>query len=157
MEKMDLDIGNLFYIVITLVAVILGVAGKKRKQSPAPPQGSSENERPPGFMQTLENLLNMGQEELPFEEETETEIPVEEPQPEYASEKSAFMQEYERVTGRDLGFQGNRIAEVKEEDMEKLEVIDLDEKGGTNYFDIVRDFDAETAVIFSAIINRIDY
>jgi hypothetical protein len=38
-----------------------------------------------------------------------------------------------------------------------MEVVDLDEMQGTNYFEIVRDFDAGTAVVYSAIINRLDY
>jgi hypothetical protein len=38
-----------------------------------------------------------------------------------------------------------------------LEVVELDDEGGTNYFEIVRDFDAGTAVVYSAIINRVDY
>ena len=40
---------------------------------------------------------------------------------------------------------------------EPLEVIQLEEEEGTNYFEIIKDFDAGTAVVYSAIINRIDY
>jgi hypothetical protein len=36
-------------------------------------------------------------------------------------------------------------------------MIDIDEKEGTDYFEIVKDFDAGTAVVYSAIINRVDY
>jgi hypothetical protein len=38
-----------------------------------------------------------------------------------------------------------------------LEVISLDDEGGTNYFEVIKDFDAGTAVVYSAIINRVDY
>ena len=40
---------------------------------------------------------------------------------------------------------------------EPLEVIDLEEEEGTDYFEVVKDFDAGTAVVYSAIINRVDY
>ena len=38
------------------------------------------------------------------------------------------------------------------------EVIDLEmEEGGVDYFQVVKDFNAGTAVVYSAIINRLDY
>lgn len=40
---------------------------------------------------------------------------------------------------------------------EVLEVFDLDELPGTDYFEIVKDFDAGTAIVYSSIINRLDY
>jgi hypothetical protein len=178
MGKIDLDIGNIFYIVITIVAVILGLVGRKKRKPSASPSGSSESGKAPGFMENLENILKMGQEgpgvsgwqeeetgepqaeeymaEIPAEGYM-AEIPEEEPEPELASEKSAFMQEYEHLLGRDTGFDANRILETRQEDMEKLEVVDLDAEEGPNYFEIIRDFDAATAVIYAAIINRIDY
>ncbi len=41
--------------------------------------------------------------------------------------------------------------------IEPLEVIQLDDEWGTDYFEVVKDFDAGTAVVYSAIINRVDY
>ena len=40
---------------------------------------------------------------------------------------------------------------------EPLEVIHIKEGEGTDYFEIIKDFDAGTAVVYSAIINRIEY
>ena len=40
---------------------------------------------------------------------------------------------------------------------ESMELGDMDHEGEANYFEIVKDFDARTAVIYSAIINRLDY
>ncbi len=50
---MDFEIGNLFYIVITIVAVVVGLLGKKKKPAG---QGTSETggEKRPGFLENLE-------------------------------------------------------------------------------------------------------
>jgi hypothetical protein len=49
------------------------------------------------------------------------------------------------------------MTEEGEQTNEELELFELDEIPGTNYFEIVRDFDAGTAVVYSTIINRLDY
>jgi hypothetical protein len=40
---------------------------------------------------------------------------------------------------------------------EDLEVIDLDKESGPDFFEMVNEFDAKTAIVYSAIINRLDY
>ena len=153
---MDFEIGNILYIVITLVAVIVGVLGKKKK----PANGGSSapgSEARPGFMENLERVLQMGQEpaEITELQNFEEDVPVEEEVPVHTAEKSfndlrnrpSIMDEYDRIMNR------SKDGELSE----ALEVMDLDEMQGTDYFEIVREFDAGTAVVYSAIINRLDY
>ena len=163
---MDFDIGNILYIVIMLVAVIVSLLGKKKK----PAQGGSEKpagESRPSFMENLERVLSMDQEQTQIKdlqnfeedlpvEEFHSEEPVQEAKPEVLKGPT-IMEEYERIMNlnRDLDpdlmmAQGGVLPDA-------LEVIDLDELTGTDYFEIVRDFDAGTAVVYSAIINRLDY
>ena len=163
---MDFDIGNLLYIVITLVAVIIGVLGKKKKPAEGG-SGEQESEAKPGFLENLERVLQMGQEQPQVRDlqDFEEDLPVEQVIPDEVEEESfadlrnrpSIMDEYDRIMNRSgdgeldsmMGDEGNMD--------EVLEVLDLDEISGTNYFEIVRDFDAGTAVVYSAIINRLDY
>ena len=162
---MDFDIGNILYIVIMLVAVIVSLLGKKKK----PAEGGSEapaGETRPSFIENLERVLTMDQEQTQIKDlqDYEEDLPAEEfpsmdplqaVQPE-AQKGLTMMEEYERIMNRrdmnpDLMMaEGGVLPDA-------LEVIDLDNLPGTNYFDIVRDFDAGTAVVYSAIINRLDY
>jgi len=161
---MDFEIGNILYIVITLVAVIVGVLGKKKKPadggSSAPESGAR-----PGFMENLERVLQMGQEPVEITElqENEEDLAVEEVVPVPAAEESfddvrnrpSIMDEYERIMNRSRD--GEFLMDDGELNNEALEVLDLDDMQGTNYFEIVREFDAGTAVVYSTIINRLDY
>ena len=163
---MDFDIGNILYIIITLVAVMIGLLGKKKKPAEGD-TGAAEGESRPGFLENLERALTMDQEQpqvrdlrdfeadLPAEEYTE-ELPVEEIKPQVLK-KPGILEEYERIMSRrsELG-QDIMMAEGGVLS-ESLEVIDLDEEYGTDYFEIVKEFDAGTAVVYSAIINRLDY
>ena len=160
---MDFEIGNILYIVITLVAVIVGVLGKKKK----PADGGSSapgSEARPGFMENLERVLQMGQEPVKSTElqDFEEDLPVEEVVPVHAAEESfvdvrnrpSIMDEYDRIMNRSKD--GEFVMEDGELS-EALDMIDLDEMQGTDYFEIVREFDAGTAVVYSTIINRLDY
>jgi len=160
---MDFEIGNILYIVITLVAVIVGVLGKKKK----PANGGSSapgSEARPGFMENLERVLQMGQEPVEITElqNFDEDVPVEEEVPVHVAEESfddirnrpSIMEEYDRIMNR------SKDREFMMEDGEHseiLEVMDLDDMQGTDYFEIIRDFDAGTAVVYSTIINRLDY
>jgi hypothetical protein len=162
---MDFDIGNILYIIITLVAVLIGVLGKRKKPAEGG-SGAPSGEARPSFMENLERMLTMDQEQpqikdlqdfeadLPAEEYT-SEVPEEQIQAEVTT-GSKLMQEYEQLMsqrGRDPDLavaERGRISDA-------IKVIDLEEEYGTDYFEIVRDFDAGTAVVYSAIINRLDY
>lgn len=156
---MDFDIGNILYVVITLVAIIASLLGKKKKP------GTKESK--PGFLENLEKALNMGQEDPAVVDLQDYEPDLEEderPDPvfyEEASEQSkqapTLMEEYEKMMAdrqasgyASMHFDGEEVSEP-------LEVINLEEEGGTDYFEIVKDFDAGTAVVYSAIINRVEY
>ena len=163
---MEFDIGTILYIIITLVAVLIGVLGKKKKPAEGG-SGTPAGESRPSFMENLERVLTQGQEQpqitdlRSYEEDLPAEgYLAEEPQEEVqpmANPGMTLMQEYERIVreGREsdpdlMMAEGGVVSET-------LEVIDLDDETGTDYFEIVRDFDAGTAVVYSAIINRIDY
>ena len=157
---MDFEIGNILYIVITLVVVIVGLLGKKKK-----PQGQgnegSDGEAKPGFLENLEKAFNMKmQDQVVDLREYEEDLPEEEkvePAPEPKSKTSGFKEEYEHlVAAREKNRQRDTVLSQADEITETIDEIQDDEKG-TDYFEVVKDFDAGTAVVYSAIINRVDY
>jgi len=161
---MDFEIGNILYIVITLVAVIVGVLGKKKKPADGGSGAPGESAARPGFLENLERVLQMGQEqpEIKDLQEFETDLPdeevltVEESHADLRN-RPGIMEEYDRIMNRsNEGELGSMMAEGGLTD-EALEVFDLDGTQGNNYFEIVRDFDAGTAIVYSTIINRLDY
>lgn len=163
---MEFDIGTILYIVITLVAVLVGVLGKKKKPAEGAP-GTTQGEARTSFMENLERVLTQGQEQaqvrdlqdyeadLPAEEYVSDEL-VEEPLAE-TRRSGSLMDQYEEIMRRKTGSDADPMVSEGGKMEEVLEVIDLDEEYGTDYFEIVRDFDAGTAVVYSAIINRLDY
>jgi hypothetical protein len=157
---MDFDIGNILYVVITLVAIVASLLGKKKKPA-------AKNAKP-GFFENLEQVLKMEQEdpvlmnlqreEPDFQDEVE-EIDYTYGQEEYAplTEAPTFAEEYAEI----MSNQDNSSLEgySMEGDLSTLplEVIELDNDERPDYFQIVSEFDARTAVIYSAIINRLNY
>ena len=162
---MDFDIGNLLYIVITLVAVIIGVLGKKKKPADGG-SGAPKSAARPGFLENLERVLQMGQEQTEIKnlQDFEADLPDEEAITVEAEEshsdlrnRPSILEEYDRIMNQSKeGELGSMMEEGGFTDG-ALEVVDIDETQGNNYFEIVRDFDAGTAVVYSAIINRLDY
>ncbi len=165
---MDFDIGNIFYIIITLIVVIIGLMGKKKPGS----KGAGKGKGSPvtGFMENLEKAFNPDQEEQyamdPREEqytvdiqEAETDLPQEETEPGYddAPKPLTLMEEYE-LTLKNTGEQGDLGGSLIEEMVtDPLEIIELDEVEGIDYCEAIRRFEAGTAVVYSTIINRLDY
>ena len=168
---MDFDIGNILYIVITLVAVIIGVLGKKKKPGT---QGAGEggSETQPGFMENLERMLTGAQSnpEVTDLQDYEEDIPAEEGmEPGYTSESDwdarrtpNIMDEYERIMHGN-GQEATDISSTGAFSQEELNMIgpleleELDDESGVNYFEVMDGFDARTAIVYSAIINRLDY
>jgi hypothetical protein len=155
---MDFEIGNILYILITLVAVIIGLLGKKKKAADEGSEAPASENRQPGFMENLERMLTMGEEQAQIKDlqDFEADLPAEEPVPEDMSRPS-LLDDYERLMTRDQGMDPDLMMAEGGIISDALEVIDLDDLSGTDYFEIVRDFDAGTAVVYSAIINRLDY
>ena len=160
---MDFEIGNILYILITLVAVIIGILGKKKKPAG---QGTGETAKKsqPGFLENLERAFSMGQEDrlVVDLQDHEEDIPVEEDSIEPTSEPKPralnLMEEYDQMRGKqreDMNL--DMILSEAESTTDPLEIIHLDDEEGTDYFEVIKDFDAGTAVVYSAIINRIDY
>lgn len=161
---MDIDIGNILYIVITLVAVIVGLRGKKKKSTQETAEASEDTARP-GFMENLERVLNMGQEEPmvadlePYEEDLsfeEVTIEVEEPAS-ILNNRPGIMDDYNRIMNRNTDGAVELIDLEGESMTETVELVDLDYVEGPDYFEIVENFDAGKAVVYSAILNRLDY
>jgi hypothetical protein len=182
---MDFDIGNLFYIIITLVVVIVGLLGKKKKPAGGT-SGSQASKSRPGFFENLEQVLQMGQEQsgirdpedyhedLPEEEPSfafEAEDPslareAEEPTSSYAAGNTAMdlrnrpgiMEEYERIMKQGIDYSMDPFSAEGASSTDALQVIDLDEEYPiTNYLEIIRGFDPGTAIVYSAIMDRLDY
>jgi hypothetical protein len=163
---MDFEVGNILYIVITLVAVIIGLLGKKKKPADGG-SGTPESVSRPGFMENLERVLQMGQEEPEIKDlqDFEADLPVEQVIPAEVVEESlldlrnrpSIMEEYDRIMNRNKD--GELDFTMTEGGLTDgaMQVVDLDETKGSNYFEIVRDFDAGTAIVYSTIINRLDY
>ena len=169
-RKMDFEIGNILYIVITLVAVIIGLLGKKKKPAKGG-SGGPEGSARPGFLENLERVLQMGQEpaEITELQEFEADLPVEEPVAEPVAAEAvddffldirnrpSIMDEYDRIMNRGNDGELDIMMDGDEFASDAVELFELDEIPGTNYFEIVKDFDAGTAVVYSTIINRLDY
>jgi len=160
---MDFEIGNIFYIVITLVAVIVGLLGKKKKPT-GQGTGETAGETRPGFLENLERALNMEQEKRvvvdlqDYEEDLSVDKEFEEPPPVTVPAPMTLMEEYEQMQAKrreNLTTDSSRYkADIT---TGSLEVVQLDDDEGTNYFEVIKDFDAGTAVVYAAIINRLDY
>ena len=161
---MDFDIGNILYVLITLVAIIVSLMGKKKK-----PAGKQSK---PGFFENLEAALKMEQEDpvvmdlgdhepdLAEEGDMYKAEPVEEPVQEVSvpeSETSALLREYEELMVKRGGSPVEALHTEGESVTDSLELVQLEDEDEVDYFEIVKDFDAGTAVIYSAIINRLDY
>ena len=137
---MDFEIGNILYVVITLVAIIIGLLGKKKKPA-GTGSGAAEESGSSGILESLGKVFNMGEEEFIYEADPYYEkLPVEEiiePDDKPISELS--------ITKR-------------EQMKESMAVEDNGEEGeGIDYFELVKDFDLVTAVIYSTIIHRKEY
>ena len=164
---MDFEIGNLLYIVITLVAVIVGVLGKKKKPADGGSGAPDKSAARPGFLENLERVLQMGQEQTEISDlqDFEEDLPLEEVLPVQAVEQDhadlrnrpSVLDEYDRIMNQAKDVELDLMMEDGELSGDSMELVDLDGMQGTNYFDIVRDFDAGTAVVYSTIINRLDY
>jgi hypothetical protein len=174
---MEFDIGTLIYIIITIIAIVAGVAGKKK--TPAGNTGASEGgsksffekleEKIGGFVDEAKETTGSVTEEIraPFTEEEpvmEREVASDDNREqdknywrnnsesaydEYAGEYDPDQQEnLEQIASE-------AIRSTNESDM--LQVIDMDESYHPDYYEIVREFDLGTAVIYSSIINRKEY
>ena len=175
---MDFDIGNLIYIIATLVAIIVGLLGKKKKKPMG--EGGPASEPEPrknnifealgkeleGFM--VQNQPNVSQpEEEAFIEEEAYDRDVYEPltsgyqpidfDPDPDPVPDPFMSEFEGSLNPNTEKNYDLLQSEAISSTPELQVIDLDEDEGQDYFEVVKDFDLETAVIYSAVINRTEY
>ena len=162
---MDVDIGNILYIVITLVVVIIGLLGKKKKPGTGD-SGAAEAPRRPDFLENLSRVLQMDQEPMEVRDlkDYEEDLPSEETAASNSvggasaslNTRGRLMDDYDRLMKQG---QEEELSMEGEDGLTPgaLEVIELEELEGTNYFEIIKDFDAGTAVVYSAIINRLDY
>ena len=165
---MDVDIGNLLYIIITLVALALGLFGSRKKKPADGNPAGSEGSSGPGFLENLERALSdLGREETEVVElnRDEPDLVVEEdeyePFKEYLAAKEEEANErnasYEDLTHQEEALSREMYGEQEGSEEKPLEVVDLDQEEGVDYFDVVRNFNLGTAVVYSAIINRLDY
>ena len=175
---MEFDIGTLFYILITIIAIVASVLGKKKKPVDGEPD-SDEASGPFGFFSKLEEQISgmvddTKEEVQPVAEEV---IAADEPdnyriqqeQGGYDWQLASFDGDSATSGNYYNEFEGFYDADKKEnldsiiKEAEKstseqnLEVIDMDDITNPDYFEIAKGFDLGTAVIYSTIINRKEY
>ena len=69
--------------------------------------------------------------------------------------KGSLLDDYERIMGHRLN-EETGLYEEGQYTTEPLEVVELEDEG-TDYIEIIKNFDPGKAVIYSAILNRIEY
>ena len=176
---MDFDIGTLFYILITIVAIVAGVLGQKKK----PVEGQQvpgENSGPFSFFSKLEEQIeglvdDKGGDAVQEQAEEAVVAPANYDGNRIYQEKGSFDwtteeggdgryadSTYNQFEGvYDLGMKESLESIIEEAERttsdEAIEVIEVEDISYTDYFKVVEDFDLGTAVIYSAIINRKEY
>ncbi len=174
---MEFDIGTLFYILITIIAIVAGVLGQKKKPADGQP-ASGEDSGPFSFFSKLEEQIEGMVEEKdynvqePVEEgvaETgqrdENRIYQEEGSYDWTAEESDFdskgssYNQFEGVydPGKEAGLDSIIAEAERSTSDDEIEVIEVEDISYPDYFQVVEDFDLGTAVIYSAIINRKEY
>ena len=123
----------------------------------------------PGFFENLEQVLKMGQEDpvikdlQPHEPDLikEYDVDYEHHMEDFAteSETPSLREEYEITQADYSTYSAEQFQMEGQMATEPMELVHLDEENENkpDYFEIVKNFDARTAVIYSAIINRINY
>jgi len=179
--KIDFDIGTLIYIIITVVAIVAGAFGKKKKPVNKPLAEEEETgskgffgkleEQFGGFIEEAkESVQGITSEFVPVENEVVEEPVIQEAAKGYESlldkyvngipmEDSPF-QEYEESFDEDEEDNEDLTspqAKRSTEDGQILQVINTDPNTYVDYDQMIEDFDLGTAVIYSSIINRQEY
>jgi hypothetical protein len=178
-NKMDLDIGTILYIVITIAVIIAGAIGKKKKPA-ASKSVSDGGSKPKGFFdklgEELEGFVNEAKgsvktftDELKPDESKTRQVFQQEateyneflrPSEEESIQRNSSFMDYEGEYDPDSEentdlFAHEAIRTTAVDDI--MEVIDIDETSNPSYFDVVEDFDLREAIIYSIVINRIEY
>ena len=111
---------------------------------------------------TVKEEFSSSEQTIDEEEPSGYEVMQEEPLEVYSepmeSYQSPFMQ-YEGIMVQDTDSMDMLQDEaVKTTDIDEIiELLELEEEEKPDYFEIVKDFDLGTAVVYSAILNRQDY
>lgn len=168
----DFDFGNLIYIIATVVALIAGVFGKKKKPKNVAPAGGKGSRQT--FLEKLESQLSglagevslapegegYAEEEYDFAEEAgggETvAFEASEASTEYVSPFAHYEGEFNpsREANKDL-INSEAISTIDEDDA--LQLVDLDGTEYAAYDEVVDEFELGTAVLYSSILERPEY
>ena len=172
--KIDFDVGTILYIVITIVAVIAGVVRKKKKPA-AKPSGSGAESKIEGFFKNLGVQLEGVVDETKSSVQTIADELIPGPDPALQTEKTAYtdfsvqsMDELEERDDRFMAYEGmhnpdsggnsNLIAFEVVRSTDDSDIMNVTEDtSNPSYAEVVRDFDLQTAIIYSTIINRVEY
>jgi len=165
---MEFDFGNILYIIVTIVAIVLGLAGKKKK--PAGGNTSAPSRAAGAFLDqlgiNLEELVDQQpvKEMLDDAEEADDESFEETVYAEEIGEVKAGEPEKSRFSDYEGFFSPESVANrflISNEAIPvtaPIELIELDEE--TEKIDmpgIIGNFDLSKAVIYSEILNRKEY
>lgn len=175
---MEFDIGTLIYIIITIIAVVAGALGRKKKPqqtTPSDNEPAGESTGSGGFFGKLgeqfEGFIEEAKEATQFNTQKEPE-----PEPVQVESEKAYESildqynfthddnnsdyaDFEGVFDPDSDENKPLIEAEATRSTESptIEIIDIDKQENPDYFEIVQDFDLGTAVVYSTIINRKEY
>lgn len=175
---MDFDIGTLFYILITIIAIVASVLGQKKKPADGQ-QTSDEKSGPFGFLNKLEEQISELADDTRegVQQVAEKVVPDEQPDDKrilqdkdsydwqtssYDGDSATSGEYYNEFEGYyDSRKQKDLDAIIEEVERstsdDAIQVIEVEDSSHPDYFKIVKDFDLGTAVIYSTIINRKEY
>ncbi len=154
---MEFDFGNILYIIVTIVAIVAGLTGKKKKPGQKKPGGQN-------LLENLEKALSGNAFEQPVDDLAGEEVVFEEEdsenQPEVMEESASdgLLEAYEAYLGRqkdEAGTESPDVGAVEVLSTGEIDVLELEES--TDFLEMIEDFDAGAAVVYSSIINRIEY
>ncbi|MDA3822244.1 MAG: hypothetical protein PF450_06480 [Bacteroidales bacterium] len=173
---MDFDIGTIFYIIVTIVVIVASTRKKKKKSGAAPSGTSGAESKVQGFLSKLgvqledfadntkETVNTFAEEFVPGQSSSEPVFESDgEPYDQFLEEEAAenrrfseLESEYDpnSIDNLDLILSEDRRSTL---DQEIQDVIELDDLSGFEYPELLNDFDLQTAVIYSTILNRKEY
>jgi len=164
---MEFDFGNILYIVVTIIALVAGIAGKKKKKPVTTGSAPAQEKSPLSFLEQLgidvsefEPKVELREEDVVYDEESFEYEEEEEPEPIVESTPApGIFSSYEGIFNPELEMNKNLIEREAIQSTAPIELIDLDdlEDSGMETLDLVKNFDPVSAVIYSEILQRRAY
>ncbi len=168
---MKFDVGTILYIIITIIVVIAGAVGRKKKPAVNNPNTQRKTGLE-GFLSSFgEQFENFAEPEKSAEAYQEEEILVEDDvEPEVSTETSnmemeddveeSIFGEYEGVYDPDAIHNHEIVigeGERSTGDDKPMQIVELEEESKADFHELFTNFDLRKAVIYSIIIDKVEY